>query len=145
MTELCVDASLALKVLIVEQYTKEAEQLFVDCAKNRITIIAPSLIIYEMESAVRRYVYTHKITEQAGDKSLSMIDILPIQIQSHPLMHKKARELAKQFNQVRVYDNAYTALAELRGCDFWTGDEKFYNSVMKKLPFVHFVRDYKGL
>lgn len=142
MKGICVDASLAIKMVIAEQYTKETERLFFDCATKETTIIAPSLIIYEMESVVRRYVYTKKITEQAGDKAFSMIDVLPLEIQSHPMMHRKARELAKKFNQVRVYDSTYAALAELHGCEFWTGDERFYNSVMEKLHFVHLIRDY---
>jgi predicted nucleic acid-binding protein len=35
-----------------------------------------------------------------------------------------------------AYDVHYLALAELLGCELWTADEKFFNSVKKKKPQV---------
>lgn len=43
MNELCIDASLAVKMVIVEQFTPETEKLFDGCAQKGITIIAPSI------------------------------------------------------------------------------------------------------
>lgn len=36
----------------------------------------------------------------------------------------------------------YEALAELRGCDFWTADNTFYLDVRAALTFVRYLPDY---
>jgi predicted nucleic acid-binding protein len=149
MSEICVDANLVIKIALSEKFSTETEQLFDECSQKNITIIAPPLIENETDSVIRRYVYIKTITEQEGNLAYTTIESLPVEIVIEPRIRRsvrlRARELAKLFNQVRVYDSTYAALAELRGCDFWTGDEKFFNSLQGKLPFVHFIRDYKGL
>jgi hypothetical protein len=42
----------------------------------------------------------------------------------------------------RVYDATYAALAELRGCEFWTADKVFYDAVKGVLVFVKHLPDY---
>jgi predicted nucleic acid-binding protein len=42
----------------------------------------------------------------------------------------------------RVYDSTYAALAEIRGCELWTGDERFYNVAQGALAFVRFIGSY---
>ena len=53
-----------------------------------------------------------------------------------------AREIARQFNRSKIYDSVYVALAELRGCEFWTADHLLFNAVKAVLPFVKFLADY---
>ncbi|MBI3329625.1 MAG: hypothetical protein HYZ81_23335 [Nitrospinae bacterium] len=42
----------------------------------------------------------------------------------------------------RVYDASYAALAELRGCEFWTADKVCYDAVQATLSFVKYLPDY---
>ena len=44
-----------------------------------------------------------------------------------------------RYNRPRAYDAAYLALAELRGCEFWTTDERLYNAVSHDLTWVKWV------
>lgn len=39
-------------------------------------------------------------------------------------------------------DATYAALAELRGCEFWTADKVFYDAVKATLSFVKYLPDY---
>jgi predicted nucleic acid-binding protein len=59
-----------------------------------------------------------------------------------PQLRKRARDIARQFQQRNVYDSVYAALAELRGCDLWTADKHCYDAVTVKLKFVKFLPDY---
>ncbi len=59
-----------------------------------------------------------------------------------PGVRRRARQIAEQFNQRFVYDATYTALAELRGCEFWTADKVFYDTVKAVLLFVKYLPDY---
>ncbi len=56
---------------------------------------------------------------------------------------RRAREIARQFNQERVYDSIYAALAEMQGCEFWTADKNFYDAVSSSLLFVKYLPDYQ--
>ena len=76
------------------------------------------------------------------DASLTQYYAIGVQIESHPDMVKRAREIAPALQPVRIYDSLYAALAELRGCDFWTGDTAFYNAVSPSLPFVKHIQNY---
>jgi predicted nucleic acid-binding protein len=62
-----------------------------------------------------------------------------VKILSDPDIVKRARAIARRFHQPRIYDSLYAALAELRGCDFWTADKQFSDAVQAGLPFVKYL------
>jgi len=82
------------------------------------------------------------LTVAEANNALSRLAIIGVQMVTHPNMIKRAREIARQFNQPRIYDSLYAALAELRDCEFWTADRIFYNSVTPSLLFVKYLPDY---
>ena len=53
-----------------------------------------------------------------------------------PGQRQRAWEIATDFGFATVYDATYLALAELRGCEFWTADERLVNQVKDTLSFV---------
>jgi predicted nucleic acid-binding protein len=57
-------------------------------------------------------------------------------------MVRRAREIARQSQQSKIYDSLYAALAELRGCEFWTADKAFYDAVRAALSFVKYLPNY---
>jgi predicted nucleic acid-binding protein len=57
-------------------------------------------------------------------------------------MVRRARAIARQFPQERIYDSLYAALAELRSCEFWTADKAFFDAVKATLSFVKYLPDY---
>jgi len=77
-----------------------------------------------------------------AQKAYAVLDRAPVQIVTHPNLRQRARELAEQFNQRTVYDATYAALADLRGCEFWTADRVFDEVVKRALPFVKYLADY---
>jgi predicted nucleic acid-binding protein len=42
-----------------------------------------------------------------------------------------------------VYDAYYAALAEARGCEFWTADKAFWQAVRRRLKFVKYLENFK--
>lgn len=72
------------------------------------------------------------------------MDALQVEIIYDAATRTRARDIAVTLNQVRVYDATYAALAELRGCEFWTADERFYNSAAGHLTFVKYIGGYKA-
>ncbi len=112
-------------------------------AKNA-RLIAPPLFESELDGILRRRVYLGTLTPQAAIAALQVIDALQIEIIYDAGTRARARAIAEQLNQMRVYDATYAALAQARGCDFWTADERFYNSATNQgaggaWAFVRFV------
>jgi len=97
---------------------------------------------YEVESILQRRLLYGRATVAAVDSSLAAFYIVGVQIYTYRNMVRRAREIARQFNQERIYDSIYAALAEQRGCEFWTADRVFYDAVRSMLSFVKFLPDY---
>jgi predicted nucleic acid-binding protein len=143
MTERCIDASVVLKLVFKgESHRSTARRLLRDSIANDDILIAPAFFESEVDSAVRKRVFEGAMTVAEAKRAYKGLDDVEVEIVSHARMRTRAREIAQQYNQRSVYDSVYAALAELRGCDLWTADKKFYDAVKGKLKFVKFLPDY---
>jgi len=79
----------------------------------------------ETDSIIQTRLVEGRTTPEVADRTLALLDTAPVEIATHPRMRQGAREIARQFRQRKVYDATYAALAELRGCEFWTADRAF--------------------
>lgn len=143
MAEQVVDASLAIKWVVKgEPFRAQAQRLLYDDTHQDITLIGPHILIYEVETIIQRQVYHGRITTATADASLTAFYKIVVQIVDHPLLVERARQLARRFKQERIYDSLYCALADLRGCEFWTADRAFYEAVRRQLSYVKYLPDY---
>ena len=142
-TEICVDASLAVKAVVAEWDSDKADALFDQWANEGKQLIAPLFFEVETDSILRQKAAVRKelTSEQAGAAFTKLRD-LPIQQVSVPAQRQRAWEIATEFGFTTVYDATYLALAELRGCEFWTADERLFNAVKEKLFFVKWLGLY---
>lgn len=135
-----LDASgVAAFAFIDEPYHAQAQQLITSLAQQQARLIAPPLFESEIDSILRRRVYLGSLTIAAATAALQLIDALQVEIIQDVRVRSRARQIAEQLNQVRVYDSTYAALAELQGCPLWTADERFYNTAQNTLDFVRFI------
>jgi predicted nucleic acid-binding protein len=143
-----VDASLGIKWIVKgESWRKKARKFLRDSITAGIALIAPPLFEYETESVLQGRLHSGAMAISETDTSLSRLSAIGVQILTHPDMIKRAREIARQFNQPKfnqpnIYDSLYAALAELRGCEFWTADKAFYDAVKGGLSFVKHLPNY---
>ena len=143
MTECCVDASVAIKWAIRgEPFRAKARALLGDAGARGTRLIAPPLFISEVDGAVRKRVFDGRLPSAEAQKAYKILDAAPVEMVDVPGARQRAREIAERFNQRFVYDSTYAALAELRGCEFWTADKVFYDAVKASLPFVKYLPDY---
>lgn len=135
-----IDASLAINFVIPAQpYHVQTVALFGIWAGEPATLVAPPLFESEVDSVIRRYVYQGMLDSDAGKAAQELVDSLPIGIVQDAGVRQRARQIAEAFNQDRVYDATYCALAELMGCEFWTADRTFHRDVGDSLRYVRFV------
>ena len=144
MLERCIDASVAVKWFIKgESFRQKAIALLRDSQLAGIQLIAPPLFEMEADSVIQTRVVEGRTTPSIADQTLLLLDTAPVVIATHPRLRQRAREIARQFQQRKVYDATYAALAELRGGEFWTADKLFYDAVHSVLTFVKYLPDYQ--
>jgi predicted nucleic acid-binding protein len=143
MSEVCVDANVIVKLALKgDAFRTKARRFIKDCGTTGTAMIAPPLFEGELDSIIRKRAFEGNLTLAEAHLAYGVLDGTPVQTITHPNLRKRAREIAEQFNQKSVYDSIYAALAELRGCEFWTADRVFYDAVKASLPFVKYLPDY---
>jgi predicted nucleic acid-binding protein len=126
-----------------ESHRAQARKLLRDSLSAGIRLISPPLFENETESVIQEQVYFRRVSMADADRALRALDLAGVEIIYDPLLKDRARQIARKCNQQRVYDATYAALAEIRGCGFWTADKLFYDAVKKVLPFVKYLPDYE--
>jgi predicted nucleic acid-binding protein len=141
---ICVDASLALKLVFHEPHSQLVRSLWSDWHTKSVSIIAPVLWGYEVTSVIRNRVHRGRLSPDLGAEIFTVIHQLPVQLMQPAGLHQRAWELAHLFDRPAAYDAHYLALAEMIGCPFWTADERLFNTVRSDLNWVYWVGDYQA-
>jgi len=105
VNKVCIDASLALKWVLPEIYTDKAQELLRNWITKGYALIAPTLFIFEVTSALRNKVYRQIITQEEGFSALNQI------------RHGRIELITT------AYDAFYLALAKEESCELWTADK----------------------
>lgn len=85
---------------------------------------------------IQEEVFLKHVSFAEANSALQALERAGVQIFHDPRVKERARQIARRFNQRRVYDATYAALAQLRDCEFWTADRAFYEVVKSGLRFV---------
>jgi len=153
-----MDASLAIDVLLGEPTRKARAIRFLGiCAARGVALVVPPTFSSETDTAVRRNVKRSQLTPAVMASTFASLDKLPLDMALDATeleaVRQRARQVAAELALVPVYDSTYAALAEARGCDFWTADAKFANAAKQlrrqpdgttapTLPNVQFIGDF---
>lgn len=141
-SQICVDASVALKLVLNEEHSDRARALWASWIADEVEVIAPFHLAFEVTSVIRNHVYRGEISAQAGEWAFTAIHAQDIRL-AHPAgLLERAWQLSQQFSRPTAYDTAYLALAELRGCALWTADGRLYRAVQGALAWVKWLGDY---
>ncbi len=140
-SQVCIDASLALKLVLAEDYSDETQAQWQKWIEEGAELVAPSLFIFEGVSAIRLNVARKQITTEAADLAFHefLAQVREVRLLLLPNLLERAWSLAKRFKQSQVYDAYYLALAESLGCEFWTADEQLYRLVHRVFPWVKWI------
>jgi len=138
----CIDANLVVRTLVYGPYSEQATALLRHWSRQEITLIAPSLLSFEVVSTLRRLVFLNEVTPEEGAEAFQRFLAFKIRLSHRKGIFPLAWQFAEQFNRPRAYDTAYLALAQLNQCEFWTADERLYNAVHQELAWVKWIGNY---
>lgn len=135
----CVDANVIIWALVPFPQSEAAEALLSRWQRDEITLIAPALFAFEVTSTLRRLVYLKELTADEGETAFRRFLDIPVRLSHRRAIFPLAWQLAQDFDLSRAYDASYLALAQIQQCDLWTADERLYNTVGKRLPWVRWI------
>jgi len=137
-----VDASVVARWFLAdEQDNSGALRLKTDFTEGKLTVLAPSLLAYELASVLSVAVKRARITEDDALKTLECILSMGIIMVNQDLVYSDALLLALQ-NAQSTYDNAYLSLATACGCTFYTADEHLIRALDASRELVRHVDSY---
>lgn len=127
MNKACIDASVWIKLLSDETDSDRAHELLLRMMRQRVEIVAPSLMKIEVGSVLRkkrnRNILDHESLEELWRKFLSF----PIRYVENERIYDRAWEIASANKLVHLYDAVYLAISE--GIEFWTADKRLVHSI----------------
>jgi predicted nucleic acid-binding protein len=127
MTNLVIDASVAIKWVIDEPGTKEALSLL------RHQLYAPDLLVPECANILWKKVRRKELTREEAELAARLLQRADIELAPMRALLEPATRLASALDHP-AYDCTYLALAESMSCDLVTADRRLS---AKTLPAGH--------
>ena len=136
-----IDANITAALFIKLPYSLHSERLFRIWRNQGVEIFAPALWPAEVVSALVKMVSVGQISSDDARLALASLERFPIRvILPDSGLLDRAFLWASNLGQKVAYDAQYVALAENRGAELWTADQKLYKALGRlNLSWVHWV------
>ena len=132
---LVVDASVAFRLILPGPQQDHYRSLMTQWVHDGHQLLAPTLWVYEMTSALCRAVRFGELLLEEGQRALGLAQALGIQLMPpDDNQVRLAFEWTVSLNRAAAYDSFYLALAETLGCELWTADKRLARAVNR--PWV---------
>ncbi|KAM3091316.1 type II toxin-antitoxin system VapC family toxin [Phormidesmis sp. 146-35] len=138
MTTICVDTSFVVRLITISPATNPTySALWQQWLEAEVTLVAPSLFLYEVTNALYRYVVANTLTLEESSQLLQAVFTLPITLYQDNELHQRSLVLAQENSLPATYDAHYLALAERLNAELWTCDRRLFNKVHTAFSQIH--------
>jgi predicted nucleic acid-binding protein len=127
--KIVVDASVAYKWYIEEEWSGEARGIVMDYGRGWVDIAAPALISFEVLNALRYAPGTGLIQLLKATESMEKLHLDLYMLRGE--LSERTMENALKYG-LTAYDSAYLSLGELLEAPAYTADEKILRKVDDK-------------
>ena len=133
-----IDASVAVKWFVQEEFTDKALALAEDYRDRRVDLRSTQLMPFEVLNALRyNPEMGKKEVEKAGEALARLkISLYPVLGELSPLCLKAAMD-----HGLTVYDASYISLGRLLGCPVYTADVKLMDKT-REVGSLHHISEY---
>lgn len=132
MTELVVDASVAIKWFAPEVHADAASRLL----DGQTVLYAPDLIGPELGNILWKKIRRGEIAAAKAFEILRIFQTLGVEIYPSAVLLPSALDLSVRLDRT-VYDCIYLALAIAQNCPLVTADRKFHSAVAASAHATH--------
>lgn len=141
MTQVVVDASLAIKWAVPETFSDEATALLLDWQAQGVELIAPNWFASEIANVVFQRLKKGQLTLGEAIGALqdicALMNLLDVDVGDAV----RALQIAHAMSQKASYDSQYLVLAERKGCELWTTDKHFWDAAHSSFPRIRWIGD----
>jgi predicted nucleic acid-binding protein len=138
-SQVVIDSSFLLKILLPEDKSEHAENLWKGWIKNSIKVAAPTLIVFEVSSVLRNKIYRGILENDDAKELINQIKHLDLILIYTEDLLDSAWEIGEILKPAVLYDCFYIALSKFLGSPLWTADRKLYNSAKEEFPFINVI------
>lgn len=132
----CVDASVAVKWVLVEEESETALGLLEQWRQQEKELIAPPHLPIEVANAIYQRARRRDLTIAQARAALKKFLKVRVSLVTTARLYEGTFRIAQQLQLPSLYDAHYLALARLSRCEFWTADEHLYVAVHRKLSWM---------
>jgi predicted nucleic acid-binding protein len=141
-----VDASVALKWVLFEEFNDQARALYEDALNARRPIFAPPHFFSEVTSALYQRTRTREparhLTEDEAHEALTRFSRFHVQTAEPGHLYDRAFLFAREHRLPSLYDSIYVVLAEMMDVTLWTADQRLITTASPVAPWVRRIGDY---
>ena len=139
-----VDASVAVKWVVAEQFTDRAQALLNDSVRAGRPIVTPPHFSGEVINAIyrQRRRMMQPLSQERAEAAVRTFLAYPTQILTPTDLYWQAYTFAETHNLSTVYDSLYVVLAQITNTDLWTADQRLLNALGSRAPWVRFIGGY---
>jgi len=136
-----VDASVAARFLLVEDYSVEAGRVLEGFGEGKFDLKAPGLVVYEVGNVLWKAVKQGLMgLDEAKEKFMVFLGLKIGSVELDEGDHEEVLEWAAR-NESTYYDGAYVRAAVKTGATLLTADTALYSLARKEVSTIH-LRDY---
>lgn len=115
---ICLDANLIVQLLVTTEENAPIHALWQSWLGQSASLIAPTLLFYEVSHALHRYASLGQLTPDEATAALQAALNLGITTFGDADLHQEALVLAQELSLPATYDTHYLALAQRMGAVF---------------------------
>jgi predicted nucleic acid-binding protein len=139
-----VDASVAVKWVVAEEFTDQAQALLRDSFRAARPVIAPPHFSGEVVNAIHRRTQRTERPLSPAQAAQAVQDFIeyPIELLTPASLYWQAFSFAQTHALATIYDSLYVVFAQLLDVDLWTADERLLRALGDRAPWVRFIGDH---
>ena len=139
---LVVDASVAVKWhLSDEEFAEVAVAVLADFREDRVNLLAPDHIRYEVANAIRVAARRGRLTPRQGREALEQFLSWGLWTVATDQLFLAAYDTSERLG-CALYDGLYLALAESADCPLIYADRVLRNHIRDQFPLALWIGDY---
>ncbi len=128
-----VDTSVAIKWVVTEQYTGNAQALLSYHQRRNDPVYVPSLFLYEAANVLHSFVRDGILSINECTQAIRDVTRLVMPLTPDTRMIIRAVMIAHMLGTKETYDGHFLALAERTHSTFWTADARFARAVQTRV------------
>jgi len=144
---LVVDASVALKWVLFEEFNDHARALYQEALHAHRPLVVPPHFFSEVTSALYQRTRSREparhLSENEAHEAFTSFFRFRVEPAQPANLYERAFLFARDHRLPSLYDSLYIVLAQLLAGTLWTADQRLFTTASPIAPWVRFIGNYQ--